>query len=98
MTRNVEQQIVFAIAPDQNGGPPTVILGVPRDAWIYMRDGKTHTFDLTKATPHAIPVKLVLFGGRNHDEIMRTLDAAAKSAGAAYIDARNRNFKIDEKP
>lgn len=94
--RNIEDKIVFAVSYEGQGdGVPIVILGIPRAAWVYMRDGKTHNFDLTKA---GVPVKLMLFGAKDHSDAMKTLDDAAKLNGVAYEDARNKDFDIHPRP
>lgn len=91
----IDEKIVFAVSPaGQGDGAPVVVLGVPKDAWEYMRDGKTHTFDLTKA---GIPIKLVLFGAESHDAAMKMLNAGFAAEGRAYIDARNKDFSIEPK-
>ena len=47
---NIEERIVFAVSPSGQGdGVPVVILGIPGGAWKYISEGKTNTFDLTKA-------------------------------------------------
>jgi hypothetical protein len=95
MARNVEENIIFAVSPEGTGdGVPLVILGVPRGAWRYMHDGKTHNFDLTKV---GIPVKLMIFGAMNHDAAMKILDDAAKAGGTTYEDARQKDFSIQPK-
>lgn len=87
MTR--EEKVVCGISPEGTGdGVPLVILGVPKGAWEYMKDGKTHTFDLTAA---GVPVKLVLFGGKDHEECSRLL------VQAGTIDARGVDFSIQPK-
>lgn len=90
--RNIEEKMVFAVSYEGQGdGVPVVVLGIPRAAWRYMRDGKTHNFDLTKA---GVPVKLMIFGGKDHADVMKTLDDAAKLSGSAYEDARQKDFDI----
>lgn len=93
--RNIEEKIVFAVSPEGQGdGIPLVVLGIPRGAWRYMHDGKTHTFDLTSA---GIPVKLVLFGAMDHAAAMKVLEDAAKASGSIYEDARQKDFSIQPK-
>ena len=75
-------------------GVPALILGIPRGAWQYMRHGKTHTFDLTKA---GLPIKLVLFGGKDHAEVMAVLNKAMADSKTPYIDERRTDFSIKPK-
>lgn len=59
-----EEKVVFAVSPrghvDDDDGTFDVLLGVPLAAWEYMKDGKTHIFDLTKL---GLPVRILLYGG-----------------------------------
>ena len=97
MTQNINERVVFAISPEGQGdGVPVVILGIPRGAWRYIRDGKTMTFDLNQGE-HPVPVKIMMFGAETHAQIMELLDTAQKAIGNAYIDARNRDFSMKEK-
>lgn len=61
-----EEKCVFGIAEDKQ----TVIIGVSPGAWEYMKDGMTHTFDLNKL---GVPVKLILFGGKDQASIKALL-------------------------
>lgn len=84
-----EEQIVFAVSPGNGDGVPLVLLGIPKGAWEYMRDGKTHTFDLTGV---GLPIKLVMFGGANHAEVMKVVTSDMASAGITVRDERRRDF------
>jgi hypothetical protein len=88
-----DQKVVFAISHEGTGdGIPLVLLGVPRAAWVYMRDGKTHTFDLTKA---GLPIKIMMFGGNDQGEIKRLLAGPLeRGQGRDLTDAVD--FKIDD--
>jgi hypothetical protein len=88
-----EQKVVFAVAYEGTGdGIPLIILGVPRAAWVYMKDGKTHTFDLTKA---GVPVKIMMFGGSDQAAIKGVLAEAAARGNARDLTGVV-DFKIDE--
>lgn len=90
---SINERVVFAVAPNHAGDNiPLVILGIPKDAWLKMASGKTHHFDLTKA---GVPVRLMLFGGGSHTDIMKELNEAAQNAGATYRDERRTDFGID---
>lgn len=91
----IEEKIVFAVSPPAKGEvAPVVILGIPKGAWEYMKDGMTHTFDLTKA---GLPIKLILFGAESHDAAMKVLSAGIAAKGPAYLDERNKDFSIQPK-
>jgi hypothetical protein len=95
MPQNIEEKLVFAISPEGQGdGVPLLIVGLPAGAWEYMRDGKTHHFDLTKL---GLPVKMIFFGAENHDAAMKALQEGMKARGEAYLDERQRDFSIEPK-
>lgn len=95
MVANIEQKLVFAISPEGSGdGVPMLLVGVPRDAWLYMKDGKTHHFDLSSI---GIPIKLMMFGAKNHDAAMEVMQQAIAASGNAYLDERQKDFSIRPK-
>jgi hypothetical protein len=95
MVQNIEQKIVFAISPEGQGdGVPLLLVGVPRAAWVYMKDGKTHHFDLTSV---GIPLKLMMYGAADHDAAMKVVQDAMAASGQAYLDERQTDFSIQPK-
>jgi len=44
----IDREVVFGYSLGQDGKPGTIIVGIPRAAWRYMRRGKTHGIDLSK--------------------------------------------------
>jgi len=60
-------------------------------AWEYMKDGLTHTFDLTGI---GVPVRMMLFRGKDHGAVMTEIESAAKAAGIPLLDERRRDFSI----
>lgn len=91
MPRENQVQFAFAPAPDDRSAP-TIILGIPREAWTYMKDGQTHQFDLTKV---GIPLKLILFGGKTQVEITTTLQSFVP-ANVPVQDARHVELSITD--
>lgn len=91
MPKNIEEKIVFALSSSRIG--PILTLGIPTAAWEYMKDGKTHHFDLTAI---GIPVKLMLFGAESHDAAMKVLEKAAADNGVPLLDGRQQDFGIKE--
>lgn len=87
-----EDKIVFAVSQTPEG--PLVVVGVPAGAWEFMKDGRTHHFDLGQV---GLPLKLMMFGGKDHETCMKTFEQAAKEAGAAILDSRNKDFGIKKK-
>ena len=88
---DIDQKIVFGISHEV-GEIPTLVMGIPTAAWEYMKDGHTHTFDLSKA---GIPVKVVLFGASDHDAVLALIDAGLKASGHPYLDERRKDFSIE---
>lgn len=87
---NVEQKTVFGVSIGDDG-VPFIVLGIPKGAWEYMKDGKTNTFDLTKA---GIPVKLMIYGAESHDAAKSVLDEWNASQGIASFDKRNKDYSL----
>jgi hypothetical protein len=95
VTRNIEEKIVFAIAPSGQGdGVPLLLVGVPTGAWDYMKDGKTHHFDLSSI---GIPFKLMMYGASDHGAAMKVIEEAAKQQNVPLLDERRRDWAIKPK-
>lgn len=88
-----ENKVVF-LATVQENGKPIVFLGISKEAWEHMKDGKTHTFDLTKV---GIPLQLVLFGGPDKSTITSDLKESAKAWGIEVYDQTDKDFSIPDK-
>lgn len=89
MSTKLDEKIVFALSPSDVG--PILTLGIPKAAWEYMKDGKTHTFDLTSL---GIPVKLMLFGAESHEGAIQTLKDAAAQQDVPILDRRHKDWSI----
>jgi hypothetical protein len=88
MSQDKEQKVAVGLGEALPGDVPVLILGVPTGAWEYMKDSKTHTFDLTKV---GLPLKLVMFGALTYDQVIETMDVAARvSRGEGLIDDPRR--------
>ncbi len=86
-----EEKVVFGIAPSPNG--PVAILGVTAAAWDYMKDGKTHTFDLRGI---GFPVQIMMFGAQNHARVVELLGQGAEARGMPVHDSRDEDFSMKE--
>lgn len=85
-----DERVVFAV----DSGMTTAILGVSHKAWLYMRDGKTHTFDLRKM---GFPINIVLLGGKTRAHIIDHLGPLLGS-GPKIADMHSENaIPEDEK-
>jgi hypothetical protein len=87
----IEEKMVFGISPGDGNGVPLVLLGIPKGAWDYMKDGKTHTFDLTKA---GLPIKIMLYGADNHSAALKMVERHIAEKGLPYLDQRREDFSI----
>jgi hypothetical protein len=96
-TRDINQKIVFGLSPSpEHLGPGTVLLiGIPAAAWEYMKDGKTHHFDLSTA---GVPIQIMLYGAADHDAAKAAIDKHNASLGVPTLDERRRDFSIKPKP
>jgi len=92
MSQTIEEKIVFAIG--DSDGVPIVIVGIPKGAWEYMKDGKTHHFDLTRA---GLPIKFMLYGASDHAAAMKAIEDAMAAAGAALLDCRREDWGIKDR-
>jgi hypothetical protein len=90
-----EQQVVFAVAPEGQGdGSPILLFGISEAAWNYMKDGKTHTFDLTKA---GLPLKIIIYGAATHEAAMKVINDHMAKRNVPYADDRGIDFSIKPK-
>ncbi|WP_288959800.1 hypothetical protein [uncultured Sulfitobacter sp.] len=87
-----EEKAVFGIAATE-AGQPIAIIGIPEGAWDHMKEGKTHTFDLTAL---GFPVQIMLFGAKDHQDAMQLLTQGAEAAGAPITDLRKKDFSIKD--
>jgi hypothetical protein len=86
----VEDKIVFGFIPDNSGkAADVVVLGIPTAAWEYMKDGHTHTLDLTKI---GIPMKLILFGSATHQAALDVIKQ--HNEGKPMEDRRHEDFSV----
>lgn len=88
-----KNQVVF-LASQTPDGVPLVVLGVSKDAWEYMKDGKSHTFDLVKA---GLPLRLMLFGGETKEQMLESLKEQGKAWGLTVQDSPG-DFSIKGQP
>ena len=86
---------VAVLAAVTEDGIPLVTLGVSKAAWEYMKDGKSHTFDLTAA---GIPLRLIMFGGETKAGMIESLRAQGEAWGLTVNDGPPLDFGIKNKP
>lgn len=91
---DIDKKIVFAVAPGATEKDPvTCLLGLPTAAWEYIKDGKTHTLDLTKVL--GIPLQIILYGGATHEECLAVIHRHNSVNGIVSTDRRNEDFGIN---
>ena len=88
----IDERIVFGIA-DSSDGKPTLLLGISRHCWETMQNGLCKDLDLTGI---GLPIRLLVFGGDDHDGVMKTLYQSFAEAGVPILDERRRDFSIKE--
>lgn len=74
-----DHQVVFMLAPggQEPSDVPMLVVGVSEAAWEYMKDMKTHNFDLT---PIGLPFKFVLFGCKDRKHALSIYEQMAAEA------------------
>lgn len=86
-----ENQVMFAMGV-MDDNVPFLILGVSKEAWEYMKDGKTHTFDLSKA---GLPLRVAMFGCADTKTARNELNNKLKSMGMGSLETPGKDFGID---
>jgi len=93
------EQVVFAVSPSPGEKGADVILGIPLAAWEHMKDGKTHTFDLTKL---GLPLRIILYGAPDQATARAWIDEHNKGLGVTEVQDRTAEdfsiFPPDERP
>lgn len=88
------EKCVFGLAASHEG-LPVAIIGVPELAWEYMKDGRTHTFDLRSL---GFPVQIMIFGARDHRHALDLMGQGAEAAGMPVADLRDQDFGMKPPP
>lgn len=87
-------QVIFAVSPLPAGGL-VVLLGVSKESWEYMRDGRTHNFDLTRL---GLPIQVVMFGAETQAEALAHIEKWNKEVGIQELrDMRDVDWSIPPK-
>lgn len=74
-----ELKCIFGISEDKE----TVLIGIPAAGWEFMKDGRTHTFDLRSL---GIPVRIALFGGKDRATLLASLKTTPETVNLTDID------------
>lgn len=92
MSSDKDKQIVFALAPMDDGKGPMLIVGLPDKAWELMKtEKKTHNFDLNS---FGVPIRFMLFHEPTHADCLRTLKIAQGAQGGPGLYAMQHDFSI----
>ena len=81
------EQVVFGVSPREDG-TVDVLLGVSVAAWEFMKDGRTHTFDLTKL---GLPVRILLYGGPDQAKVREVIDQHNAALGLTEVEDRQED-------
>lgn len=84
-------QTLFGLTTTPDG-VPLLLLAVSEAGWDYIKDGKTHHFDLTKAGAN---IRIVMFGCADRAAAMEMLQGRLKNMGRDIVDGRDQDFGID---
>jgi hypothetical protein len=84
---SMDERCIFSLMVGPHGR--TLVIGIPRDAYERMKDGKTLHFK-----PHRDGPEVVLFGCADHAAGMRFLEEAAKKQGVELKDERTKDWGI----
>ncbi len=88
----IQEKIVFGYSPPPGpDGKATIMIGIPRGAWEYMREGKTHQVDLDRV---GIPLQFVLYGAKDHETAMQAIEDFIAGEGQSFEDRRREDFSI----
>lgn len=73
MTDKPEDETLMCVIspPESDADAMLITIGVPAAAWEQMRAGHAHALDLTSA---GLPIKLVVYGGADMDEVRKVLE------------------------
>ena len=89
-----EAKVLFGVSP--RGSGTDLLIGISRASWEYMKDGHTHTIDLTKL---GLPVRVIIWGGPTQAALRATVEAHNARLGLPPIDDQTeRNFGIEDSP
>lgn len=92
--KSSEAETIFLTSQDEDGNM-ILSIGLSKAAWEYMKDGKTHTIDLTQLGAN---LKLLFFGCENKAAGLEKLKADAKAMGIEIKEGPVKNYGIKEKP
>lgn len=79
---NEPHRVLVALGAGEDG-IPTLIIGLPEEGWKHCQGGKTHLVDMV---PAGVPLRVVLFGGKDHAELGEWLAAHNSMVDAAVPD------------
>lgn len=72
-----EHNVVFGIGENQEGRK-YLILGVSKEAWLFMKDGQTHTFDMSSL---GLPFDVLLFGAPTRQAALNMISLGMQADG-----------------
>lgn len=89
-----KKNMVFAVGPGNND-ETFIMLGVSKAAWDHMKEGMTHTFDLTEVIGQ--PIKIIVFGAKTQAQCIQVIQQHNESLGNATLIDKESDFSIKPK-
>ena len=87
----IDERMVFSVSPCVDGGL-AITIGISHKAYENMQDGRCSDLDLSKAI--GAPIRLIVFGAKDHNACMKVIQDAAKEANISLLDERRTDFSI----
>lgn len=88
-TKELDERPVFLIGQTPDG--PALMIGIPDACREMLKDGNSHAFNLTKA---GLPLKVLIYGAKDHDAAIAVLEGYAKENNLPFFDERRKNFGL----
>lgn len=90
-SEDINKKLLFCVAPLKAGGPPVLMIGIPRECYEFIQNGMSQDFDLTAI---GLPIKMMVFGGEDHSACLKIVEDACKASGVPILDERRRDFSF----
>lgn len=85
-----DQKCVFGVS-QKSDKTVVAVIQVPPGGWDYMKDGQSHTFDLTKV---GIPIQIILAGCKSVADGRAVLEQANAQKGVPALHMPGTDFGI----
>lgn len=87
----VDEKAIFATAVSADG-KPLIVIGIPQGLWEHIKNGETNVhFDFSNA---GIEVQLVMFGGPDHQSVLKTVQDLCTVEDVAKVSAGSPKWRL----